>query len=111
MLKLKEQRRDALWGFLFIFPTYIGFLVFILGPLIAVAGISLTKFNIFGGSTFIGAENYARLLSDDRLKIVYTNTVIFTVFAVFFNITVGLGLAVLLNKSLSSGLRTFFRSI
>ncbi len=111
MVKLKEQRRDAFWGFLFIFPTYIGFLIFILGPLIAVAGISLTKFNIFGGSTFIGGENYGRLLSDDRLKTVYTNTFIFTLFAVFFNITVGLGLAVLLNKALSSGLRTFFRSI
>jgi multiple sugar transport system permease protein len=111
MWKLSDRRREALWGFLFIFPTYVGFMVFVLGPLIAVAAISLTKFDLFGGTTFIGMENFGRMLGDDRLKTVYGNTFFFTVFAVFFNLAVGLALAVLLNKQMPHALRNFLRSI
>jgi len=111
MWKPSDRRREALWGFLFIFPTYVGFLAFVLGPLIAVAAISLTKFDLFGGTTFIGMENFGRMFGDDRLKTVYGNTFFFTVFAVFFNLTVGLALAVLLNKKMPHALRNFLRSI
>ena len=37
---MKAGHREALWGFLFILPTYLGFAIFILGPLVAVAGPS-----------------------------------------------------------------------
>jgi multiple sugar transport system permease protein len=111
MSKVSGGRREALWGFLFIFPTYLGFTVFVLGPLIAVAGISLTKFDLFGGTTFIGMQNFGRMLADDRLKTVYANTFFFTVFAVFFNVTIGLVLAVFLNKRMPNFLRNFLRSI
>ncbi|HEY0792594.1 MAG TPA: sugar ABC transporter permease [Chthoniobacterales bacterium] len=110
-MRRHRGHQEALWGFLFIFPTYLGFLIFVLGPLVAVAAISLTKFDLFGGTTFIGPDNYTRMWSDDRLKTVYPNTALFTVFAVFFNLTLGLGLAVLLNARMPAFLRNFFRSI
>ena len=105
------RHREALWGFLFILPTYLGFAIFILGPVVAVAGLSFTKFDVLGGSVFTGLANYTRMLSDDRLRTVYTNTFLFTIFAVFFNVSIGLALAVLLNRRLPQLLRNFFRSI
>lgn len=105
------SRREALWGFLFILPTYLGFAIFILGPVVAVAGMSFTKFDVLGGSVFTGLANYSRMLSDDRLRTVYANTFLFTIFAVFFNVSIGLALAVLLNRRLPQLVRNFFRSI
>jgi multiple sugar transport system permease protein len=100
-----------LWGFLFILPIYLGFAIFILGPVVAVAGMSFTKFDVLGGSVFTGLANYSRMLSDDRLRTVYANTFLFTLFAVFFNVSIGLALAVLLNRRLPQLVRNFFRSI
>jgi multiple sugar transport system permease protein len=108
---VKVGHREALWGFLFILPTYLGFAVFILGPVIAVAGMSFTKFDVVSGSVFTGLTNYYRLLSDERLRTVYTNTFVFTIFAVFFNVSIGLALAILLNRRLPQLVRNVFRSI
>jgi multiple sugar transport system permease protein len=109
--RLRTRHREALWGFLFILPTYLGFAIFILGPVVAVAGMSFTKFDVLGGSVFTGLANYSRMLSDDRLRTVYANTFLFTIFAVFFNVSIGLALAVLLNRRLPQLVRNFFRSI
>lgn len=108
---MKAGHREALWGFIFILPTYLGFAIFILGPVIAVAGMSFTKFDVLAGAEFTGLTNYFRLLSDERLRNVYTNTFVFTFFAVFFNVSIGLALAVLLNRRLPRLLRNFFRSV
>ena len=108
---MKAGHRAALWGFLFILPTYLGFAVFILGPVVAVAGMSFTKFDVVTGSAFTGLTNYYRLLSDERLRIVYANTFVFTIFAVLFNVGIGLALAVLLNRRLPQLVRNVFRSI
>lgn len=108
---MKAGYREALWGFLFILPTYLGFAIFVLGPVVAVAGMSFTNFDVLGGSTFTGLTNYSRLLSDERLRTVYGNTFVFTIFAVFFNVSIGLALAVLLNRRLPQLVRNFFRSI
>jgi multiple sugar transport system permease protein len=108
---VKVGHREALWGFLFILPTYLGFAIFILGPVIAVAGMSFTKFDVVSGSVFTGLTNYYRLLSDERLRTVYANTFVFTIFAVFFNVSIGLALAILLNRRLPQLVRNVFRSI
>ena len=81
------------------------------GPVIAVAGMSFTKFDVVTGSVFTGLTNYYRLLSDERLRTVYANTFVFTIFAVFFNVSIGLALAVLLNRRLPQLVRNVFRSI
>ena len=73
--------------------------------------MSFTKFDVLGGSVFTGLANYSRMLSDDRLRTVYANTFLFTIFAVFFNVSIGLALAVLLNRRLPQLVRNFFRSI
>jgi len=98
-------------GYLFILPTYIGFTIFILYPLIESVRISFQEFSLLRGSTYIGFDNYVQMFADGRLRIAYINTVIFTLFAVFFNAGIGLILAVMLNRRLPVLMRNLYRSI
>ena len=109
--RLTPKQREALAGYIFILPMYIGFMIFILWPIIEAARISFMDFDLLRKSEYNGIENYASLLTDNRLRTVYRNTVVFTFFAVFFNAGIGLVLAVLLNQRLPTLVRNFYRSI
>ena len=112
MLKqLTPKQREAVAGYVFILPVYIGFVIFILWPIVEAARFSFMDFDLLRKSEYTGLENYADLLTDARLKTVYKNTVAFTIFAVFFNTAVGLVLAVLLNQRLPTLIRNVYRSI
>jgi multiple sugar transport system permease protein len=94
----KEANREALAGYLFILPTFIGYTVFIIGPILTAIGISFTSYDILSPAKFNGLENYVTLFTDPRLRQVYFNTIYFTVVAVTFNVGIGLLLAVLINR-------------
>src|SRR5687767_3183512 len=63
---LRGSRREAFFGYLFISPWIIGFLVFQFGPMMASLGISLTDWTLIDPPRYIGLDNY-RLLADDPL--------------------------------------------
>src|SRR3954462_14155046 len=86
----KESQREALAGYLFILPTFLGYTTFVIGPILAAIGISLTQYDMLTPATFVGLDNYTQLLSDPRLRTVYLNTFIFAIFAVVGNVGVGL---------------------
>ncbi len=109
--ELTPKHREAFVGYLFILPTYIGFTIFILYPLVESVRISFQEFSLLRGSTYIGFDNYVQMFADGRLRIAYINTVIFTLFAVFFNAGIGLILAVMLNRRLPVLMRNLYRSI
>ena len=109
--ELTPRHREAFVGYLFILPTYVGFTIFILYPLIESVRISFQEFSLLRGSTYIGFDNYVQMFADARLRIAYINTVIFTLFAVFFNAGIGLLLAVMLNRRLPVLMRNLYRSI
>ena len=109
--ELTPRHREAFVGYLFILPTYVGFTIFILYPLIESVRISFQEFSLLRGSTYIGFDNYVQMFADARLRIAYINTVIFTLFAVFFNAGIGLMLAVMLNRRLPVLMRNLYRSI
>ncbi|MFN8489636.1 MAG: sugar ABC transporter permease [Caldilineaceae bacterium] len=105
-----ESQREALAGYLFILPTFIGYTVFIIGPILAAIGFSLTSYDILSPPEFNGIQNYKDLLTDTRLHIVYWNTIYFTLVAVTLNVGIGLLLAVLINRHMPAFLRYIFRT-
>jgi multiple sugar transport system permease protein len=106
----KERHREALAGYLFILPTFLGYSVFVIGPILGAIWISLTSYDMLSPARFIGLDNYVRLFSDPRLRTVYGNTIFFTVFAVSLNVCVGLFLAVLVNRKMPGPLRYLLRT-
>jgi multiple sugar transport system permease protein len=51
-------------------------------------------------SNFIGLQGYKRALTDSRVGIALRNTMVFTVISVFIELILGLGLALVLNKTI-----------
>lgn len=51
-------------------------------------------------SNFIGLEGYKKALTDERVGVALTNTVLFTVASVFLELILGLGLALIMNKTM-----------
>ncbi len=60
-------------------------------------------------STFVGVQNYVDVLSGKKgsFWLQFTNTIVWTVACVFFHYTIGLGLAILLNRNFKG--RSFYR--
>ncbi len=99
----KSFSRDKLTPYLFILPSVL-FLGAILGfPILYSIAISFQKFNlatlVSGKAPFIGIQNYIAILHNPLLKNALVHSLTFTFFSILFQFTIGLGLAILLNKS------------
>lgn len=100
--------RDAMWGYLFISPQMLGFLLVVLGPLIAVVVFSLQDRNLlFGNNTFVGFENYKQIFTTDALfGKVLLNSLYFTLLLVPLNLITAVSLSLLLARELR-GMKVF----
>jgi len=105
-------RREALTGYLFILPTYLGFVLFILGPVAASLGLSLFDWDLLAQKPpqFVGGQNFAELAADARLLTSFRNTLTFVVGAVGLEITLALLLAVAVQGVRSRPLTYFLRT-
>ena len=103
---------EARSGLLFVAPYLLVFAVLLLYPLLSGIWLSLHKADLFGGSQFIGAENYARLFHDEIFLESVRNTLWFVVLTVPALTLAGLGLALALNNAsrVSAVLRGLFFS-
>ncbi|HML21600.1 MAG TPA: sugar ABC transporter permease [Aggregatilinea sp.] len=98
--KLTLSWRDALMGYAFVAPQILGFLLLVLGPLVAVIIFSTQDRNLLSGAvTNVGLENYRFMLNDDPFFTkVLGNTVAFSAGLVPFNLALALVLALLLTQ-------------
>lgn len=101
--------QSAWWALLFIGPTAAGLLVFYIWPTIRTFILSFTKSGPFGGSEFVGLENYARLLNDPELLGALRNTALYTVIALI-GIPIAVAIAALLNTAGLRG-RSVYRTL
>jgi multiple sugar transport system permease protein len=91
---------ESRWALLFLAPTLIGLAVLSAGPILATFGISLTKWDMLTAPQFVGLDNYAKLLGDDRFQKALRNTVFYTLVSVPLGLALALGLATALNRSI-----------
>ncbi len=68
MKTLASKKKEALAGYIFIVPTMIGFLAFVLIPTIAVLILSLYDWDLIGTPTFIGIDNFVKLANSSSFK-------------------------------------------
>lgn len=104
-------RLDAWHAYLLVSPQVLGFLAFVVGPLIAVFVFSLQARDLLTGRVaFVGASNFRAVLNDRLFYTVLTNSLTFTAGLVVLNITLALSLALLLARGFrgSTAFRTLF---
>ncbi|MFK4070383.1 carbohydrate ABC transporter permease [Streptomyces sp. NPDC029674] len=89
-----RNQRVAYW---YIAPLGIGFAVFYFWPLLQTFYYSFTEFGAFGGHTFIGTDNYVRVVKDVTVWQALGNTLIYSVIGLMA-LPVAIVVASLLNR-------------
>jgi len=85
-------------GYLFILPSFVLYTVFVLAPVVVTFILSFTYYDPMSGSRWVGLKNFQRFFTGDRSLQIFGNTLYFAFFAVTGNVSVGLLLALALNR-------------
>ncbi len=104
------RRQRALLGYLFIAPSVIGLLIFIIGPMITTFVLSFFEWTVFRPPEFVNFENFSRLFSDPRVFTAFRNTFLLVIMTVVMLEIVALTLALLVRSLASRALSYFFRT-
>src|SRR5690606_29651820 len=92
-------RREGLTAFLFLSPTLLVFVVFVVFPILFSFYLSFQQWNLFADDhAFVGLANYGAVFSDPEFWQVFWNTTVYTVATVPLNMVLALGVAVLLER-------------
>jgi len=104
----KKQRMDLKFSpYFYIAPFFIIFGIFGLYPMVRTAWMSLHDWNLIGDHTFIGLDNYTRLIQDPEFWKVTKNTFGMFLLATVPQLLLALWLANMLNRQLRG--RTLLR--
>lgn len=106
----RVARIEELWGYLFISPWLLGFLVFILGPMVVSLYWSFTKYEFPISPRWVGMQNYVHAFAQDELfpKALW-NTAYYVLLSVPLGLIISLFLALLLDRKIAG--RALWRTI
>lgn len=78
----RARKRVDFSGALYILPSFAILALVMIVPIVLSAYFSLTQYSVLDEPTFIGAENYTRLLADEGFKKAIGVTAVYTLLAV-----------------------------
>ena len=104
------RKQETATGYLFVLPSIIGLICFVLYPLVAAAYLSLTNWTVGANPGFIGLDNFRYMFQQDpSFWPSLQATGIYTLMTVSGTMVLGLLLAVLLNRNVP-GIK-FYRTL
>ena len=103
------KRNEIMGGYLFLLPSLLGFIIFIVYPMFNGFYLSFTDFNGFMSPNWIGLDNFAGMLNDPLVAKAVSNNAIYTLLQVPGSIALGLLVSCTL-QHLPRG-RRFFRTL
>lgn len=103
--KLKD---DSRWAWMMLLPNIIGFIMFMLVPVIATFVLSFMKYDMLSKPRFIGLQNYIAMVKDPIVWQVTGNTALYTLLTVPVGMCLSLLLAVMLDQRIA--FRRFYRA-
>ncbi len=95
-LRRRSLGASGWWAILFVGPTALGLVVFYFWPAVRTFVLSFSKVGPFGGSEWVGVDNYVGLFTEPALLGALLNTMAFTLVSLA-GIPLALVLAALLN--------------
>lgn len=106
---LGPEAKFALQAYAFLLPSFVGLLIFLILPIIAVAVLSFFNWGLIAQPTFIGLGNYSKLFGSSS----FWHSLLVTFYYILLNIPMqtvfALLLALLLNQKLPG--RGIFRTL
>jgi ABC-type sugar transport system permease subunit len=99
--------------YLFLLPFFLIYLVFLVYPVLAAFRLSFYESSGFGGDTFTGLDNYARLVQDSRYLEALKNTTLYALASVFILSPLALLVAVAIRSFVvpTATFKSFYRII
>lgn len=95
----RKKRKDNISGYLFLAPTIIMFLCFILLPIVLSFVLSFFKYNLIGAPEFVGLANIKKLFRDKGVLNSFGNTFKFLLILVPIHCFLGVILAFLVYRA------------
>ena len=92
------HRAQTLSGWLLVLPSLLGFALFYALPIVRAAGVSLTDWNLLRPAHFVGLDNYAELLADDKFWLGMKLSAYYALLNIPLQTAIGLGLAVAMDR-------------
>lgn len=106
-----RRMRDDWWIYLFLLPTLLGYGAYTVYPLVASWWYAFLDWPGFAATgTFIGIENFDRLMEDDLFWNAFQNSLVFLVVSVPLRVGLALALALVLNRA-KTPFKGFFRTL
>jgi multiple sugar transport system permease protein len=96
--KIQKNLRSLLVGLLFISPWLVGFLLFLVYPVLANFYLGMTQYSGFGEPQWVGFQNYAELIRDPLFWKSLYNTFYYVILAVPLGVFVAIALALAMNQ-------------
>ncbi len=104
-----ERRGEAIAAYVFLAPWIVGFVVFLLGPMLGAMSFSFFEWRGIGAFSYRGAANYTKALGDPAFWQSLRVTATFVFAALPVRMAVALSLALLLRSA--RRLRAFFSTV
>lgn len=95
---LFENEKFVFW--LFITPSFLGVVVFILIPIITSFYLSFCKWDMLSDPTFIGLKNYVGLFTEEKFWFILKNTIVFGFSVAVFGVCIPVILAAVINSKI-----------
>lgn len=105
----RVRLKYALTVLVFLLPSLVPLLAFVIGPMISAGWTSLHSWNLIGPMEWVGLDNYAQLLGDPGTREAFLHTVYYIVGYLPLVYVGGLALALALNSRIRG--RALFRGI
>lgn len=106
---LTTIQREAIIGWLFAAPAVLGFFLWVVGPMLYSAYLSMTDWDLIRDPRFIGLANFARMFNDPLFFKSLSVTFVYTIFHVPLTLVLAFAVAMLLNTK-TRGM-AFFRTL
>ena len=95
-----KTKHQTLWIILFLTPSLIGLLFFVVIPIIASLGLTLFQWNLLNDPIFIGVQNFKELYSDKNFWSAFNHTIYFIIGYIPLVMVCSIGVALILNQKL-----------
>lgn len=96
--KNREKRENRNWGWFLIAPTLAGLLILNIIPVIQTFIMSFQNVSSFGASTWVGMDNYIRMMGDAEFWMSLRNTLTYGIVQVPITVILSTIAAVLVNQ-------------
>lgn len=95
-----ERRRGTVAAYAFLAPSLVGFIGFLLFPILVVVWLSFQKWDLLGSPEWVGLQNYVSVLADPEFLNSLVVTAFFVVIVIPVQTSLGLFAATLLTRGL-----------